>query len=215
MITLPIKDLYLRSCFGILLLSIYSYRKGSIQLSGAVTGFLIGYLTLANPNPIFGISLLTFYLAGNLATKYKQSLKTKLVENEHRTSSLKSDGPQDLLERPPGRDWKQVLCNAWIGTLSAILYRLLINTNQTQSDHEMSDVDDQAHAFLKSENHTTLVNCLTWAAIAFWSGCCGDTVSEIKPQNPILKPMRSKGPLIGDQLLLMISMMLIALGHCT
>ncbi|PLW13969.1 hypothetical protein PCASD_21895 [Puccinia coronata f. sp. avenae] len=161
-----------------LFVAVFSHRRRSLQLSGALSATLVGYLTLANPNPIFGSALLSFFTLGTIATKYKQNIKAHLVDE--------SDQPQHLDDPPShqrnnkeltshshpttrGRDWKQVLCNAWFGTLCALSYCF---------------VDSEHHLNLGSTYQSqtapagSLQKALVSAALAYWAGCAGDTFAS-------------------------------------
>ncbi|GAA5931180.1 hypothetical protein JCM1841_003480 [Sporobolomyces salmonicolor] len=52
-----------------LLMALRGLRSSSLSHSGALTAFLLGYLTLANSLRVFGVCLLGFYLAGSKATR--------------------------------------------------------------------------------------------------------------------------------------------------
>lgn len=161
-------DLYPWSFITVVLLSIHNFRKASLQLSGALAALLIGYTTLANPNPIFGTSLVSFYLIGNKATKYKQSLKLTLVDDDHGKTN---DPKHSKLSVTGGRDWKQVICNAWLGTICAIGHRFLIDP-MIQDSNSLNSIQ-----FL-NRTGSELSNLLIWGALAFWSGCSGDTLAS-------------------------------------
>ncbi|WAQ90401.1 hypothetical protein PtA15_12A390 [Puccinia triticina] len=173
-----------------LFVAAYSHRRRSLQLSGAVTANLIGYLTLANPNPIFGGALLSFFTLGTIATKYKQKIKAGLVDeseqdcvpsDQHhhhiskndKTNKLQTGGPSPTPTghpRPAGRDWKQVLCNAWFGTLCALSYAFF----DPLSRHELLLGSSYDNPFEIGPLRKALVS----ASLAYWAGCAGDTVSN-------------------------------------
>jgi len=51
------------------LLSGHGWRRKSLSPSGAVTAFVVGFLTMAGGTRTFGVSLIGFYLTGSRATK--------------------------------------------------------------------------------------------------------------------------------------------------
>ena len=63
-----------------LLLSVHGYRKRSLSPSGAISAFLIGFITMSVPLRIFGVTLIAFYLAGSRATKIGKARKGALEE---------------------------------------------------------------------------------------------------------------------------------------
>lgn len=151
-------------------IAIFSYCRGSLQLSGAVTATLIGYLTLANPNYIFGSALLTFFSIGTIATKYKKNYKSSLVDereiltfnHQHNTEKQQVE---TLGNQHGGRDAKQVLCNSWFGTICAIVYSTILRSDQYTWKNDNLD-------------QLLLQKVLVSAALAYWAGCAGDTLSS-------------------------------------
>ena len=65
---------YAMAFFFALIMSIRGYRKKSLNLSGAVTAFIVGFTTFG-VSYRFGLSLLTFYISCSKLTKYKQHEK--------------------------------------------------------------------------------------------------------------------------------------------
>ena len=63
------KMLSLLPLFLACLLSAHGLRKKSLSPSGAITAFLVGFLTLEGAIYVFGATLIGFYLMGNRATK--------------------------------------------------------------------------------------------------------------------------------------------------
>lgn len=93
-----------------LLLAGHGYKKGSLSTSGALAAFVVGYLTMANPLPTFGVVLIVFYLTGSKATKVKADIKAQL-ERENDTDAKR----QHKSAQGGARDAWQVLCNGFIG----------------------------------------------------------------------------------------------------
>lgn len=110
-------------------LAVHGLRKGSLCKSGALTALLVGYATMANPLPVFGVTLIMFYLTGSKATKVKADVKAKLeveAQQSHSHSHSHSSSPSAPSSRDGrntkhksasggGRDGWQVLCNGLTG----------------------------------------------------------------------------------------------------
>ncbi|KAH9470031.1 hypothetical protein Pst134EA_007295 [Puccinia striiformis f. sp. tritici] len=161
---------YPKTFLFLVFIAVFSHRRRSLQLSGAFTAILMGHLTMANPNPIFGGALLSFFALGTFATKYKQKIKAGLVDE----SELQIDPTKKQLVVGPsahlGRDWKQVLCNSWFGALCALLY---------SCSEPNSSLSSKLSGFIDhfEPTHTgPLRKALISAALAYWAGCAGDTV---------------------------------------
>ncbi|KAI7942354.1 hypothetical protein MJO28_012381 [Puccinia striiformis f. sp. tritici] len=154
-------------------IAVFSHRRRSLQLSGAFTANLIGYLTLANPNPIFGGALLSFFTLGTFATKYKQQIKAGLVDE---SEAKQIDPSKEKLVVGPsahlGRDWKQVLCNSWFGTLCALLYSCYEPESSLSS--KLSGFIDHFQPSYTGPLRKALIS----AALAYWAGCAGDTLAS-------------------------------------
>ena len=69
------------------LLSIRGRRKKSLSKNGAITAWIVGYLSIASGNR--GFLLLVFYQLGTMATKYKKELKVK-KDGDASKSSVRS-----------------------------------------------------------------------------------------------------------------------------
>ncbi|KAI9626906.1 hypothetical protein KEM48_010089 [Puccinia striiformis f. sp. tritici PST-130] len=163
---------YPKTFLFLVFIAVFSHRRRSLQLSGAFTAILMGHLTMANPNPIFGGALLSFFALGTFATKYKQKIKAGLVDE----SELQIDPTKKQLVVGPsahlGRDWKQVLCNSWFGALCALLY---------SCSEPNSSLSSKLSGFIDhfEPTHTgPLRKALISAALAYWAGCAGDTLAS-------------------------------------
>ncbi len=97
------------------------YRKGSLSLDGALTASAVGYASMANPFVGYGLTLITFYLAGSRATKYKAQLKAQLETHAHE-SSPKSTARDTS---SGNRSAVQVLCNSFTAVAACIAFRAL------------------------------------------------------------------------------------------
>ncbi|KAI7963765.1 hypothetical protein MJO29_004192 [Puccinia striiformis f. sp. tritici] len=163
---------YPKTFLFLVFIAVFSHRRRSLQLSGAFTAILMGYLTMANPNPIFGGALLSFFALGTFATKYKQKIKAGLVDE----SEVQIDPSEKQLAVGPsahlGRDWKQVLCNSWFGALCALLYSCYEPDSSLSS--KLSGFIDHFEP-----THTgPLRKALISAALAYWAGRAGDTLAS-------------------------------------
>ncbi|XP_002406957.2 transmembrane protein 19 [Ixodes scapularis] len=96
------------SVFIPLLIATWGYRKKSLDVSGALSGLILGFvLTLSSY--CFQAVLLVFFVSSSKATKFRSSQKRKF-EADHK------EGGQ--------RNWVQVLCNGGIAAEFALLYML-------------------------------------------------------------------------------------------
>lgn len=110
------------------LLASHGYRKGSLSSSGALTAFIVGYISLANPIKAFGITLIVFYLTGSRATKVGHQIKQLLEIESHQIAKAKGkETPANKHKSAQGgqRDAWQVLCNSFVSATAALLFRLL------------------------------------------------------------------------------------------
>ncbi|KAK6631125.1 hypothetical protein RUM43_014221 [Polyplax serrata] len=84
------------------------FKKKSVNKSGAISGFIIGFfITLSSY--CFLACLMTFFILGSKVTKFKSSEKKKFEKD------FKEGGQ---------RNWIQVICNAGMATFLAVLYIL-------------------------------------------------------------------------------------------
>lgn len=103
---------WLSSCFIPIMIAVYGYRKKSINLSGALLGFIVGFVCTLSSYCFLG-TLLTFFLSSSKATKFKSHLKMKFEKD------FKEGGQ---------RNWVQVLCNSGMAVQLCILYLLDIGS---------------------------------------------------------------------------------------
>lgn len=100
-----------------LVLAAHGYRKGSLNKSGSLCALIIGYITMGNPLPTFGILLIGFYLAGSKATKVKADVKATLErELSSESKEIKGEKNQSSSHKASTggqRDALQVLCNSF------------------------------------------------------------------------------------------------------
>ena len=89
-----------------LFVSVYGYRRGSVDFSGCVAGSIVAFAAVF-ANIGFSTSLLAFFLLGSCVTKYRSDLKRR-IESDYNKSSR--------------RNWIQALCNCGVAGQFAILY---------------------------------------------------------------------------------------------
>ncbi|CAO1622274.1 unnamed protein product [Jaminaea pallidilutea] len=160
-------------------LAVHGLRKDSLCKSGALTALLVGYATMANPLPVFGVTLIVFYLTGSKATKVKADVKAKLeIEAQQSHSHSHSSRPSASSSRDApgtkhksasggGRDGWQVLCNGLTGCLAAAVFRYDLWATSTKLD---------SHCTMSTAQQT-LKNCLL-VALAHFAACMGDTLAS-------------------------------------
>lgn len=100
------------------LLALHGFRKGSLSTSGSLAAFTVGYLTMANPFPLFGTMMIVFYLAGSRVTKVKADVKARLERES-------DDGAKHKSAKGGGRDMWQVLCNGLTGCVASVVFRAI------------------------------------------------------------------------------------------
>lgn len=168
------------------LLAAHGYRKGSLSTSGAIAAFLIGYLTMANPFPLFGTMMIVFYLAGSRVTKIKADVKATL----ERESTSDADAKHKS-EKGGGRDMWQVLCNGLTGCVAAVFFRLLHSNElpracQAQSFHILSTnfispynwKGGNAHCAIDPAIHSGWSRFAAMLALGHFACCAGDVFAS-------------------------------------
>jgi len=91
------------------LIAARGYKRKSLDWTGAVAGFLTGFITFFCGFRL-GTTLILFFVSSSILTKFNQSKKARLE------SEFKEGGQ---------RNWIQVFCNSGPATISAILYYTL------------------------------------------------------------------------------------------
>ncbi|GJN94216.1 hypothetical protein Rhopal_007290-T1 [Rhodotorula paludigena] len=146
-------------------------RSGSLSSSGALAAAALGYCALANPLKVFATCLLAFYFAGSRATKVKAAVKATYEEAPEATSSAPaSDKPSAASH---GRTATQVACNALVGSLCALAWRVLYS-------------GEQGDIVWGPPGERWTSRALVLAAVAFWAACCGDTLGILSRSPPRL-----------------------------
>ncbi|GAA5839883.1 hypothetical protein JCM9279_005194 [Rhodotorula babjevae] len=165
------------------LVAVRGLRSHSLSTSGAIAAALLGYAALANNLKVFAACLLGFYFAGSKATKVKTAVKATYEEPEappptSPPPSASSTSTSSSSSPPPhhGRTATQVACNALVGSLCALAWRL-------KYSGERAGAQDWA-----AEGAWCVVSldprggkdsrALVLAAVAFWAACCGDTFAS-------------------------------------
>merc|ERR1711908_147509 len=103
---------YIRLILGFFLatlLSYHGYRKRSLDSSGALAAFLVGFFTFVSSIRL-GIIMIVFYQSSSILTKFKTDYKARL-ESDFRVGGQ--------------RDYFQVLACSIVGTGIAIIYNIM------------------------------------------------------------------------------------------
>ncbi|PWN34079.1 uncharacterized protein FA14DRAFT_124988 [Meira miltonrushii] len=184
------------------LLASHGYRKGSLSSSGALTAFVVGYISLANPIKAFGITLIAFYLTGSRATKVGHQIKQLLEIESHHIAKAKgneSNAKKHKSAQGGQRDAWQVLCNSFVSATAALLFRLLYeNPAQWKDGKAWCFVLPDVIADNLITRHTP--RFLVLLMIGHFACCMGDTLaSELgilakRPPRLILPPFKVVPP---------------------
>lgn len=87
---------WMASCFIPLAMAVYGYKKKSVNLSGAIFGFIVG-LVLTLSNFCFLSALFTFFMTSSKATKLGSHIKKKIEEEFKEGKILTHLNSQKLL----------------------------------------------------------------------------------------------------------------------
>lgn len=99
-------------------MSFGGFKKRSLNLSGAIFAFFIGYLTFLS-GVCFGFVLIWFFVSSSVFTKVGKKRKQKL---------------EDEFKEGGQRNWIQVLANGFVGTLFAVFYLISSIDSQIIAD---------------------------------------------------------------------------------
>ncbi|CEQ41094.1 SPOSA6832_02770, partial [Sporobolomyces salmonicolor] len=164
-----------------LLMALRGLRSSSLSHSGALTAFLLGYLTLANSLRVFGVCLLGFYLAGSKATRVKAAIKATYEAPENDGAPLSPPGKPALGEASTvahggggRRTATQVLCNALVGSSCAFAWRVLYSGEFSAASGWEDERWCVVGRFGEGDARKSS-RALVLAAVGFWAACCGDT----------------------------------------
>ena len=153
------------------------YRKGSLSLDGALTASLVGYASMANPFIGYGLTLITFYLTGSKATKFKATIKAQLETHATEPTDPTPDVQKGIKKRDTAsgnRNATQVLCNSFTAVIACIAFRVL---------NRGTVVDPLGKAVLKvwhAAGFTVDVSnlLLTLVVGGHYAACMGDTLAS-------------------------------------
>lgn len=155
-------------------LSINGYTKKSLDYSGSISAFIIGFLTFLCSYR-FGFILILFYYSSSKFTKFKHEYKASIEEDYH-------IGGQ--------RNWKQVFASSLLATFIALIYFFICGEDQNISFNgdSTSSGDD---VFLSSDKnlitilwktiliHKNMINSYLWIIyIAHYATANADTWSS-------------------------------------
>ncbi|GAA5820346.1 hypothetical protein JCM3770_002776 [Rhodotorula araucariae] len=170
------------------LVAVRGLRSHSLDSSGALAAALLGYAALASPLKVFAACLLGFYFAGSKATKVKTAVKATYEEPDAPASnSAPSFGPSPAGSAPPsypGRSATQVACNALVGSLCALAWRVLYSGERAGAQNWQADGGWCVVGLDPGGGRES--RALVLAAVAFWAACCGDTLGILSRSQPRL-----------------------------
>ncbi|KZP10735.1 hypothetical protein FIBSPDRAFT_838150 [Athelia psychrophila] len=164
-------------------LSLHGLKKKSLSPSGSLAAFAIGFLMLASPLRVFGVSLIVFYLTGSRATKYGKTLKMTL-----------EDGFQEAGYRTA---W-QVLCNSFSAFVAAVIWSVLFapgSIPRAVASYAGLEADTLPYTSegwcpLSPRMDNGASRALLFAVLGHFACCCGDTLASelgiLSPTKPIL-----------------------------
>ncbi|GAA5837735.1 hypothetical protein JCM11251_002309 [Rhodosporidiobolus azoricus] len=186
---------------GYLLFSLSLARRGlssgSLAKSGFIAAGVLGWLALANPLTLWGACLLGFYAAGSKATKVKADIKATYEEPDHAhppSGSSPISKTSTVASSPKtggNRTASQVFCNALLGTLLALTWRILYSGELSAYSFGkgLGNWENEGRWCViarEEEGGRKWSRVLVFGAIAFWGACCGDTLGILSPSTPRL-----------------------------
>ncbi|KAJ1964187.1 hypothetical protein GGI12_001591 [Dipsacomyces acuminosporus] len=127
------------------LLCLGSFKKRSLSKSGTLAAAFVGLSTASNDNLMFTAVLLAFFVSSSFWTKYQAKMKTKIDPAYTKTSE---------------RNWKQVLCNAGVGSAISLVYQYHFDGRNPKD---------------LSIEERKLMTLLIWGYVGFYACCAGDT----------------------------------------
>lgn len=150
------------------------YRKGSLSLDGALTATIVGYATMANPFVGYGLNLITFYLTGSKATKFKASIKAQHETHPAAAPTAaieKMDGKTKQRDTTSGnRNAVQVLCNSFTAVLACVAFRML------NAKAAVDPLGKETLAVWRGIDVSNLL--LTLVVGGHYAACMGDTLAS-------------------------------------
>ncbi|BGP43899.1 hypothetical protein JCM10450v2_008099 [Rhodotorula kratochvilovae] len=180
-------ELYPGALLTAVLVAARGLRSSSLSPSGALAAAVLGYAALASPLKVFAACLLGFYFAGSKATKVKAAIKATYEEPDAPSASSSRSFTSTSAAPPPpsGRTATQVACNALVGSLCALAWRVQYSGERAGAQ---SWRDDGAWCVVGLDPHggSRQSRALVFAAVAFWAACCGDTLGILSRSPPRL-----------------------------
>ena len=128
-----------------LYLAIHGYRKKSLNKSGSISAFLVGFISFSVSYRM-GFLLILFYYSSSKLTKLKEDVKSKL---------------EDDYKHAGQRNWIQVLTNSVLATILSILYYQLFSEDRLPS---MSNFTIESYIWCAYVAHYACANGDTWAS---------------------------------------------------
>lgn len=150
------------------------YRKGSLSLDGAISASVVGYTSMASPFVGYGLTLITFYLAGSKATKFKAQIKEQL--ESHASDARRAPDQRASRDTSSGnRSAVQVLCNSAIAVVACVAFRVLNRAND-----KVDPLSTASLTALEVGVHTCNVTnlALTLIVAGHYAACMGDTLAS-------------------------------------
>lgn len=99
------------------ILSYHGFKKKSLDVTGSLAAFIVGYTSFACSYR-FGLILILFYYSSSKLTKFKQDFKASIEEDY-------AVGGQ--------RNWKQVFASSMLATMIAVYYYIACGEDQNIS----------------------------------------------------------------------------------
>ncbi|TKY87589.1 hypothetical protein EX895_003603 [Sporisorium graminicola] len=155
------------------------YRKGSLSLDGAITASVVGYASMANPYIGYGLTLITFYLTGSKATKFKaqikEGLETHSTEPAARAAKEVKESGKKRDTSSGNRNGVQVLCNSLTAVVACIAFRVL-NRGALAVDPLSTSTLTSLSLAGRQVRITNLA--LTLVVAGHYAACMGDTLAS-------------------------------------
>eukprot|EP00242_Pyramimonas_sp_CCMP2087_P018507 CAMPEP_0198206958 /NCGR_PEP_ID=MMETSP1445-20131203/10468_1 /TAXON_ID=36898 /ORGANISM="Pyramimonas sp., Strain CCMP2087" /LENGTH=374 /DNA_ID=CAMNT_0043879835 /DNA_START=298 /DNA_END=1422 /DNA_ORIENTATION=+ len=127
------------------LIAIGGLKKRSLDTSGAISAFFVGWITCF-ASFAMGVTLIAFFISSSLLTRLRSDIKKKTDEE------FKEGGQRNVV---------QVLANGGLPTLLAAVIAALPFM--------------QGHSMMATANLPVLVTGCLSAFVAYYACCCGDT----------------------------------------
>lgn len=149
--------MYLQA-FLLIAVSCYAFKSRSLSVPGIAIAFLIGIIHLSHKSLMPFISLLTFFLAGNFATKYKKDIK------------------YDARAKCTTRNIRQILANSIVPTLL-----ISIDILSEQQSPQRYDLFSESHRL-----HTALMLGVATSYATVLGDTLSSELGSLSSKTPIL-----------------------------